>query len=186
MMNTISWICTAYCIIHKNNMHCLECILKFKDWALCIMHSAWGTQGFKAKILIFFNLLFLNSVRMIITQQNKFFSEEFKRCHDLNDLRNSHKVLDLNDLTNSHKVLDLNDLRNSHKVLDLNDLTNSHKVLDLKPSKGSKLVPIKTWDINNVQYRVLKFSQVCYFYDMLRYTKWEDWSLTVTNSVQCL
>ena len=84
---------------------------------------------------------------MIITQQNKFFSEEFKRCHDLNDLRNS------------------------HKVLDLNDLTNSHKVLDLKPSKGSKLVPIKTWDINNVQYRVLKFSQVCYFYDMLRYTK---------------
>ena len=32
----------------------------------------------------------------------------------------------------------------------------------------------------------LKFSQVCYFMHMLRYTKWEDWSLTVTNSVQCL
>ena len=32
----------------------------------------------------------------------------------------------------------------------------------------------------------LKFSQVCYFMHMLRYTKWEDWSLTITNSVQCL
>ena len=30
------------------------------------------------------------------------------------------------------------------------------------------------------------FSQVCYFVHMLRYTKWEDWSLTITNSVQCL
>ena len=25
----------------------------------------------------------------------------------------------------------------------------------------------------------LKFSQVCYFMHMLRYTKWEDWSLTI-------
>ena len=31
-----------------------------------------------------------------------------------------------------------------------------------------------------------KFSQVCYFVHMLRHTKWEDWSLTVTNDVQCL
>ena len=29
----------------------------------------------------------------------------------------------------------------------------------------------------------LKFSQVCYFMHMLRYSKWEDWSLTITNSV---
>ena len=28
----------------------------------------------------------------------------------------------------------------------------------------------------------LKFSQVCYFMHMLRYTKWEDWSLTITNN----
>ena len=28
----------------------------------------------------------------------------------------------------------------------------------------------------------LKFSQVCYFMHMLRYTKWEDWSLTITNT----
>ena len=32
----------------------------------------------------------------------------------------------------------------------------------------------------------LKFSQVCYLMHMLKYTKWEDWSLTITNSVQCL
>ena len=32
----------------------------------------------------------------------------------------------------------------------------------------------------------LKFLQVCYFMHILRYTKWEDWSLTNTNSVQCL
>ena len=32
----------------------------------------------------------------------------------------------------------------------------------------------------------LKFSQVCYFIHMLRYIEWEDWSLTITNSVQCL
>ena len=31
-----------------------------------------------------------------------------------------------------------------------------------------------------------KFSQVCYFMHMLRYTKWEYWSLTITNSVQGL
>ena len=31
-----------------------------------------------------------------------------------------------------------------------------------------------------------KFSQICYFVHLLRYTKWEDWSLTTTNSVQCL
>ena len=32
----------------------------------------------------------------------------------------------------------------------------------------------------------LKFSQVCLFMHMLRYTKWQDWSMTITNSVQCL
>ena len=32
----------------------------------------------------------------------------------------------------------------------------------------------------------LKFSQVCYFMYMLSYTKWEDWSLTINNSVRCL
>ena len=32
----------------------------------------------------------------------------------------------------------------------------------------------------------LKFSQVCYFIHVLSYTKWEDWSLTITNCVQCL
>ena len=35
----------------------------------------------------------------------------------------------------------------------------------------------------------LKFSQVCYkmyFVPILRYTKWEDWSVTITNSVHCL
>ena len=32
----------------------------------------------------------------------------------------------------------------------------------------------------------LKFSQVCYFVPVLRYTMWEDWSLTITNNVQCL
>ena len=33
----------------------------------------------------------------------------------------------------------------------------------------------------------LKCSQVCYFmHIMLRYTKRGDWSLTITNSVQCL
>ena len=31
-----------------------------------------------------------------------------------------------------------------------------------------------------------KFSQVCYFMHMLRYTKWEDLFLTITNSVHCL
>ena len=31
----------------------------------------------------------------------------------------------------------------------------------------------------------LKFSQVCYFMHMLRYTKWEDWSMTITKGVQC-
>ena len=31
-----------------------------------------------------------------------------------------------------------------------------------------------------------QFSQVCYFMQKLRYTKWEDWSLTINNSVQCL
>ena len=29
-----------------------------------------------------------------------------------------------------------------------------------------------------------KFSQVCYFVHMLRYTKWEDWSLTITKGVK--
>ena len=29
----------------------------------------------------------------------------------------------------------------------------------------------------------LKISQVCYYMHMLRYSKWEDWSLTITNSV---
>ena len=28
-----------------------------------------------------------------------------------------------------------------------------------------------------------KFSQVCYFMHVLRYSKWKDWSLTITNSV---
>ena len=32
----------------------------------------------------------------------------------------------------------------------------------------------------------IKYSQVCYFMHMLRYTEWEDWSLTITNSVQGL
>ena len=32
----------------------------------------------------------------------------------------------------------------------------------------------------------LKFPQVCYFMQMLSNTKWEDWSVTITNSVQCL
>ena len=31
----------------------------------------------------------------------------------------------------------------------------------------------------------LKFSQVWYLVHMLRYTKWEDWSLTITKGVQC-
>ena len=30
-----------------------------------------------------------------------------------------------------------------------------------------------------------KFSQVCYCMHMLRYTKWEDWSLTITKGVHC-
>ena len=30
-----------------------------------------------------------------------------------------------------------------------------------------------------------KFSQVCYFMRMLRYTKWEDWSLTIIKGVHC-
>ena len=33
---------------------------------------------------------------------------------------------------------------------------------------------------------VLKFSHVRYFMHMLRYTKWEDWSFTITKGVQCL
>ena len=32
----------------------------------------------------------------------------------------------------------------------------------------------------------LRFSQVCYFMHIVRYTKWEDWSLTITNIVHCL
>ena len=32
----------------------------------------------------------------------------------------------------------------------------------------------------------LKFAQVCFFMHMLRYTKWEDWSLTITNIIYCL
>ena len=32
----------------------------------------------------------------------------------------------------------------------------------------------------------LKFSQVCYCMHMLRYNERENWSLTITNSVQCL
>ena len=29
----------------------------------------------------------------------------------------------------------------------------------------------------------VKISQICYFMDMLGYTKWEDWSLTITKEV---
>ena len=30
----------------------------------------------------------------------------------------------------------------------------------------------------------ITFSQVCYFVQMFRYTKWENWSLTITKGVQ--
>ena len=42
-------------------------------------------------------------------------------------------------------------------------------------------------NISNLRRPIeFKFLQVCYFVYTLRYTKWEDWSLTITKGVQCL
>ena len=47
--------------------------------------------------------------------------------------------------------------------------------------------PFMSWRISlKILKSELKFSQVRYFMHMLRYSKWEDWSLTITNSVRCL
>ena len=47
--------------------------------------------------------------------------------------------------------------------------TNFFSYFTISQLSGSNWRPIE-----------FKFSQVCYFMNMLRYTKWEDWSLTIT------
>ena len=67
--------------------------------------------------------------------------------------------------------------------------------LDFVVSKSSMWKPTTLCDegvfsfiiISQLRWPVkLKFLQVWYFMNMLRYTKLEDWSLAVTYSVQCL
>ena len=46
-----------------------------------------------------------------------------------------------------------------------------------------QLWPLSLLSCNFDDHVELKFSQVCYYMQMLRYTKWEHWSLAITNSV---